>query len=418
MLHLLFALYLIFFCWLAVRIPFIKKTGLSPTWIIGLFLVKVGAAMAYGWFHTQLLHYETEADTWRFFFESKPQTQLLLRNPLGFFADTFANPYGRDYRHFFAAANSFWNDLKHVYMVKLMAIFNLFSGGHYYINTIFYSFLTFFGPVAFLRMMNDVFPGRLQLLTLSTFLFPSFLFWTAGIHKDGLIFLYISVLVYHFYYGLQQQRFPVYRALWVIAMLALIFPLRNHVVLAVLPGLAAWWLAERYLKQRVWIAFLLVTLAGTAVFFGSKYVHPKINLPVSIVLRNQEFLKLGGNSMLPQRPLEATLKSFVQNAPQALNHAMARPYLTENASALYVLCGLEIMLAWLLVFIWFFRFTENPYRHGVVYFLLFISLLLLLLTGYIVPQLGALVRYRSIYFPMILVPIIATIRWDGVVLKK
>jgi hypothetical protein len=43
-------------------------------------------------------------------------------------------------------------------------------------------------------------------------------------------------------------------------------------------------------------------------------------------------------------------------------------------------------------------------------FLFLVSMILLLLTGYIVPQLGAIVRYRAIFFPFIMVPIISTIQ--------
>jgi hypothetical protein len=174
--------------------------------------------------------------------------------------------------------------------------------------------------------------------------------------------------------------------------------------------LFAWWLAEKYFKRK-WIAFLLVTIIGTTVFFAAKYVHPKLDLPISIVLRNKDFTKLGGNSFLPQRKLEPTFTSFIQNAPQALNHTLVRPYVTEFLSPLYLASALEILFIWILVSVWFFRYTDNPYRHSVVQFLFLTSMVLLLLTGYIVPQLGAIVRYRAIFFPFLLVPIIATIAW-------
>ena len=51
---LLLTIYLLFFSWLLLRIPFIRQTGLPPVWIIGLFLLKVAAGMAYGWVHTTL----------------------------------------------------------------------------------------------------------------------------------------------------------------------------------------------------------------------------------------------------------------------------------------------------------------------------------------------------------------------------
>ncbi len=416
MTYLLFAIYLLFFCWLIIRIPFFQKSGLNSKWLIGLFILKVAAGVAYGWFFTTIPNYENSADTWKFFFQGKQDTQLLLNYPLQYFTSIVDNPYGKEYRHLFSSVNSYWNDLKHIYMVKIVSLFNLFSGSRYYVNVILYSFITFFGPVALIRVMNDVFPNRLKLITCSTFLFPSFLFWSSGIHKDGLVFTLLSLAVFIMYFALKEKRFGIKNALYIFLLIALIFPVRNHVVLAAVPGFFAWWLAEKYFKRK-WVAFLLVTIICSSVFFGAKFIHPKLDLPISIVLRNNDFIKLGGNSFLPQRKLEPTFIGFIKNAPQALNHALVRPYVTEFVNPLYLMSAIEILFIWLLVSIWFFRFTDNPYKHSVVQFLFLVSMVLLLLTGYIVPQLGAIVRYRAIFFPFILVPIIATIDWKKNVLK-
>ncbi len=410
MTYLLFAVYLVLFSWLITRIKFIKQAGLPNYWLIGLFLLKVAAGVAYGWYYTTIPNYTISSDSWKFFFDAKNDTALLYKDPLRYFTSIYDNPYDKDYRHLFSSVNSYWNDLKHTYMVKIVALFNVLSGSRYYVNVIFYSFITFFGPIAFIRVMNDVFPNRKLLITASTFLLPSFLFWSSGIHKDGLIFTYISLIVFVVYFGLKKKRLGLKEILIVGFLLLLTFPVRNHVVLACIPGLFAWWLAERYFKRK-WIAFALVTVLGTVAFFSAKYVHPKLDLPISIVLRNKDFIKLGGNSFLPQRKLEPTFTGFIQNAPQALNHTLVRPYVTEFLSPLYLVSALEILLIWIVVSVWFFRYTDNPYKHSVVQFLFLVSMVLLLLTGYIVPQLGAIVRYRAIFFPFILVPIIATISW-------
>ncbi|MEJ8844690.1 hypothetical protein WG954_20010 [Lacibacter sp. H375] len=410
MTYLLFAVYLVLFSWLITRVKFIQHSGLTNYWLIGLFVLKVAAGVAYGWYYTTIPNYELSADTWKFFFDSKSDTALLFQDPVRYFTGIFDNPYNRDYRHIFSSVDSYWNDLKHTYMVKIVSLFNVFSGSRYYVNVIFYSFITFFGPIAFIRVMNDVFPDRKLLITCGTFLFPSFLFWSSGIHKDGLIFTYMSLIVFVVYFGIKKNKLGVKELLFVGLLLMLIFPVRNHVVLAALPGLFAWWLAEKFFKRK-WIAFVGVTVIGTAAFFSAKYIHPKLDLPISIVLRNKDFIRLGGNSFLPQRKLEPTFTGFVQNAPQALNHTLVRPYVTEFLSPLYLASALEILCIWILVSVWFFRFTDNPYKHSVVQFLFLVSMVLLLLTGYIVPQLGAIVRYRAIFFPFILVPIIATIEW-------
>jgi hypothetical protein len=414
--YLLFAIYLLLFCWLVTRISFFKKTGLTNQWIISLFLLKIAAGVAYGWFFTTIPNYKSAADTWKFFFEGSKDTELLFTNPVRYFTSIADNPYGRSYGHFFSTVNSYWNELKHTYMVKFVSLLNVASGSNYYVNVIFYSFLTFFGPMAFIRVMNDVFPNKKKLITISTFLFPSFLFWSSGIHKDGLIFTLLTIAVFIFYFGIKEKKLGLKQFALVSFLILLIFPVRNHVVLASVPAFFAWWLAEKYFVRK-WIPFILITMLCTTIFFGSKYIHPKLDLPVSIVLRKKAFIKLGGNSFLPQRELQANVKSFVLNAPQALNHALVRPYITEITSPLYLVSALEILFVWLLVFVWFFRYTDNPYRHSVVIFLLLVSGILLLLTGYIVPQLGAIVRYRAIFFPYILVPIIATVDWKWNILK-
>ncbi len=77
---------------------------------------------------------------------------------------------------FFGSSDSFWNDLKSNVLIKILSVFDIFSFGYYYVNVIFYSFVTMFGPICCFRVMNDVFPGRkitLALLLPSSF-HPSF----------------------------------------------------------------------------------------------------------------------------------------------------------------------------------------------------------------------------------------------------
>lgn len=410
MTYFLFAIYLIFFCWLITRVRFFKKSGLSNQWLIGLFLLKVAAGIAYGWFFTTIPDYKNSADTWKFFYQGIADKQLLFSNPLKYFTSIIDNPYGKQFSHLFSSANSYWNDLKHIYMVRIVSIFNIYSGSRYFVNVIFFSFITFYGPIAFVRIMNDVFPNKLRLITISTFLFPSFLFWSSGVHKDGIVFTLLSLAIYIFFFALKEKKLSVKSLIQVLILITLIFPVRNHVVLACIPGFIAWWLAEKYFQKK-WIAFVIVTIVFGAVFFGGKYINPKLNLPISIVIKNKDFHRLGGNSILPQRELQPTLMSFIKNGPQALNHVLVRPYITEIFSPFYFLSAVEILFIWILVSIWFFRYTDNPYKHSVVMFLFLISMVLLLLTGYIVPQIGGIVRYRAIFFPFILVPLIATIDW-------
>jgi hypothetical protein len=406
---LIFLIYLAFFIWAVNQITFFKKSRLTRFWLTFFFLLKLAAGIAYGIFHTTLPNYPENADTWKFFYDSLDQKKLLLQHPIDFFLELFESPYEKKFHHFFSIRNSFWNDLRHVYMVKLVAMMNLFSGSRYYVNVIFYEFLTFFGVVGFIRVMKDIFKGKLAIIAGTTFLIPSFVFWTSGIHKDGIVFTVISLISFHLYFyfkGERSRKSVLYAAL----LLLILFPLRNYVVLALIPAITAWAWSFR-IKNFKWLPFVLVALTGSLVFFSTKYINPKIDLPISVVLRNKEFTALGGNSVLPNPALKPNFWSFIINAPNALNHTLARPYLNEVVSYTYFFSAIEIIFFWLIVFIWFFKYNENPYRHQVVMFLMMTSFTVLLLTGYIVPQIGAIVRYRSVYLPFIIVPIMCSIRW-------
>jgi hypothetical protein len=389
---------------------FVKKSGLNPFWISGLFLIKVAAGILYGWYYSNTPDFQNQADTWKFYYDSLPQTEMLIENPLHFFKEIIFNAEGSSYWRLFSTTNSFWSDIKHLLMVKLMTIFNLLSGSQYYTNVIFYSFITFFGPIAFLRMMNDLFPGRRILLTACIFLFPSFLFWCSGIHKDGIIFLLLAIIFYNFYFGIKNKWNPIKYGIIIFICLVFLFAIRNYIALIVAPLLICWWIAEKWFIHK-WIPFAFMSILGTGVFFGAKYVIPVVDAPAAVILRNKEFSRLGGQSMLPQRKIEPGFFSFLKNAPQALNHSLVRPYISEIYSSFYFLCAIEILLIWIFIFIWYFRYRENLFNHTSIIAIFLSSIVALLLIGYIVPQLGAIVRYRSIFIPFILAPIMATIRW-------
>ncbi|MFN5335094.1 MAG: hypothetical protein ACK5BV_07915 [Bacteroidota bacterium] len=408
--YIIFIFYLLISIWLVNKISFFKKSRLTPFWLTTFFTVKVIAGIVYGIFHSKIPNYQHTADTWVFFYNSLPQTNMLMHDPLNFFSEIFFNPDHKKFDHLFSGNDSYWNDLRHLYMIKIVAIMNIFSGSRYYVNVIFYSLLTFVGPIAFIRLMRDIFKGKLAIIAATTFMIPSFLFWTSGIHKDGIVFAALCSIAYLLHFNILRKAYTRKHILLLILFMLCIFPVRNYVVLASIPAITAWWWSAQ-LQRYKWAPFLIIGFVGSIVFFTTKYVYPKIDLPTSIIMRNKEFIKLGGNSMLPQPQLESNFKSFIYNVPNALNHTLARPYLNEVKSFTYFLSAIEIISLWLILFIWFFRFTDNPYRHEAVLFFMMLSIILLLLTGYIVPQLGAIVRYRSIYLPFLIVPIMCTIRW-------
>lgn len=375
--------------------------------LILLFLLKVFAGVIYGFIYSRIPDHKIYADTWRFYYESLDETDLLFHDPVQYLTNIFHNPYNRGYERLFSGTHSYWSDLKSNIMVKLVSVFNIFSLRNYYINAIFYSFLTFFGPVALYRLYVTIFPGKNFYLLAGCFLIPSFLYWCSGIHKDGLIFMAIAFIMYNMQQMNAEKGTGFKRSAYIIACLIFILPMRNYVSVALIPPLLAWLMIKKF-KQRPWLSFVVVYSFFGTLFFITRFFDPKINLPLSFSIRQAEFIKLKGNSYIETTRLKPGFKSFVNNLPEALNHSLLRPYPTEVKNVQYLLAAIEV-IAFIILIIMFLYKGKRVFDKPSVLFAFFFSLSLFMIIGYIIPNIGAIVRYRSILLPLTIAPMLASL---------
>jgi hypothetical protein len=408
--HLLFTAYVFLFAYLVTKVRFFIKSGLSPALLITLFLLKITVGMIYGWIGV----FYNQKDTWAFHKNGLEEKKQLLSDPLEFLFSFFRSGYTENkYGKFLSVENSWWNDLDANFFNKMIAVFNVFSFDNYYINVVFYSFITLAGPIAIYRVMANIFPSKRLPVLLSTFLLPSLIYWTSGIHKEGFIFTCLALLIYCFYNGFLQKKFPS-RYLAVIAIsLTVMLVLRNFLVLFLIPGLIAWILAEK-LRWKPVLTFSTVYLFFTILFFSSKYIHPAFNFPQSVVDRQQAFLALKGGSAVAVRPLEPLVGSFIHNVPQVVSMSAIRPHITDVKHILSLAAAIEINLL-LCLFLVFLKWRQPSItRSPILLFFVFFAFSVLMSIGYTVHFLGAIVRYRSIVLPLLIIPMMASINWKKI----
>ena len=409
----LFAGYLVLFAWLVTRVKFFTKSGLTPAQLIIIFLLKVMAGIFYGWIGVYYGELAQMVDTWAYHYESIQSYHILLKDPANFFSYLFSNPYEEGFSRFLTSNDSWWNDLKGNFLQMVLSFFNVASFGHYYINVIFYSFISFFGPIAIYRVMQDVFPGQKGVVLIASFLIPSFLYWTSGIHKEGLIFIGLALMVYHLYFGWKEKHFPLYRVLLILFGFTLVLALRNFLIIPLIPAIVTWLVAERLKYKPFWVFFGAYGLF-IILFFAARYIHPALDFPDAVVVKRGEFMQLLGNTSIALPRLEPTLGSFIVNAPQAFSLAAIRPYPADVHHLLSLAAAIEIN-GLLLLFVLFLVLRRRD--HAWTPFLWFgvaLSVSILFMIGYSVNNLGAIVRYRSIVLPFLMVPIIALIDWNRV----
>lgn len=411
--YLLFVAYLVFFAWLVTRVKFFTRTGLSQSQLIIIFLLKVMAGIFYGWIGLYYGGLAQMQDTWGFHTNSIQEYHLLFNDPHEYFTNLFRDPYQGGVTKFLESTDSYWNDLKGNVFIKILSVFNVLSFGNYYVNVIFYSFITLFGAMAIYRIMTDVFPGKKGVILLATFLVPSFLYWTSGIHKEGLIFTGISLVVYVIYFSTLEKRISFLRVLGLAVGLMLILVLRNFIIILIVPAILAWLLANRWPKYGLAIFTSLYVFFGI-LFFTARYIDPRLDFPQAVVNKQQAFKNLAvAGSTIPMKDLEPSAISFLKNTPQAFNLSTIRPYPSDVRHILSLAAAIEINVL-LLLFVLFLIWRTNghaSYARNFLYFCVFFSLTLLMAIGFSVNNLGAIVRYRSVIMPLLIIPMAAQINW-------
>lgn len=416
--YLLFAIYLIALCWLLLRVPFIKNTGIDRKVLLGLFLIKIVAGIAIGWISIHV--YGPGNDYWDINDFAREEYRLLFTDPARYFSNLFTSDYQYGYAGVFSSGDSYWNDLRGNIVIKMVSVFNILSRGDYYINSLFFNFIIFFGHIILYRLFIKIYPERKWLVIIGCFLLPSTLYFASGIHKDGLVFLLLAVLIYSVYQSMLKNRLTIKRILLIAISVVMLFLVRNFVFLALFPALFAWILCVRT-KWPAALTFVTVYLLTALLIFNISMVTNKINPLEVIIAKQSEYMKLkGAATKIEITPLQPGFKSFAANAPQALNHSFLRPYLWELPVKSLLPLNIELFFYQLLLvlFIFYRRKDTSTSNIPFLFFAICFTFTIFLFIGYIVPNLGSVVRYRSLYFPLIITPLLCGLNWRRVLKFK
>lgn len=338
---------------------------------------------------------------------------LLLTNPKEYLTNLFHTGYANGYDGVVQTQNSYWNDLKTNLIIKLVSVFDIFTGGRYYSNVVLYNFLIFFGHIGLYRVFKSVYAAPKWLLIAVVFLFPSLLFYGSTIHKEGLMLAAMGVIIYNVYQLLQQSSFNWLRLFYMLCAFVMVFLFRNFIAFAMLPALVAWIIACKT-KAPPFITFAGVYLTAAVLFFNIHRVLPGVNMPAYMVQKQSDFFALEkGNTTIQLNRLEPFAGSYIKNAPQSLQHSLLRPFITDiSLSKLLLPLSIELLFYELLIILYcLFKKEKLLLSDPFVLFSICLGLSVCLIIGYTVPVIGAIVRYRSIYLPLLLAPFVFNTDW-------
>ena len=366
---LLFILYSAAGCYAIVRLPFFRNSGLRP----GVLLMLFDLHVLTGCLHNLIAwrFYPHHGDIWSYYEDSISTWHEILTD-----------------FHAFLLDNGNWNWFTHNSLVNIHLILNFFSRENLYINTLLFSFPVFLGTTALFRVFRHQFPGSM-LTALSVYLLPSALFWTSCVHREGALYMFLGF----FLYSLDRRAFKA-AALFFL----LIAYFRSAVALTLIPALIIWWWPSLPNKPRN--KKLLFAGAGAVGLLIILVLAGPLLLK-ALAQQQQSFQVLIGNSRINLPQMDGTFGSLLHTLPAALLNGWFEPLPGTGGQKVYLIFSIELLLIWAIVILALLRRPAlSTFSTGCIVF----ALLGMLLMGLIVPFVGAIVRYRSIYLPFLLAP--------------
>ena len=409
--YLLFIIYVIAGCFLLYRSALLRNSGLPVFYWIVFFCIKVAAGCYYGYWYAKPKNIAT-SDTWRFHYQALEEYNLLITQPSAYFLNIFASTNNN--LSDILATKGYWNNLKDHLMLKIISLMNIISGGHYYVNVVIYSFITIFGFVfLYLACKNVIHKIPHPLTTVAILFTPSCLFWTSGLHRDGFMLLFIGMVLWYGSKIIHLNRFSKVDLTKLVLSLTGLFLIRNYAAIILLPPLIAWAVINKY-SLRPGIAYSVMAVLLTTIVFIIPVFKPGFNIPSKLIERKQAFDELSGTSRLPEINLSPSLRSFIRHLPDAVDHAVFRPYIWNARSIMEKIAAWELLLI-LCVSVWvLLRNNRNSDRSALAFqgMILMFCMSMILIIGYTIPFAGAIVRYRAVFLMLLFVTLTLQLKPD------
>ncbi len=393
------------------KLKYIQNAGLDNKTLFTLFTIKVLAGIATGLVSIHL--FNSASDYIAYNNLGKIETDNLFHHPKIFFTDIFISNY-ETYGDVFGTSKSFWKDLGPNIILKILSIFNIISGGSYYVNCLLFNMIAFVGNIAFFRFFKVIYPEHSMSIIVGCFLLPSTLYFCSGIHKDLFIFTALGIFSHAFLSSL-LKGVSVKKIVVIFISFLLIFFIRNYVAVILLPCTVFFMISYKS-EIKLQKIFFVAILA----FFVGLFIMEKLNLqsnPLKIITERQaSFIALGkANTDYHYEILAPTINGFAKAFPSAVRRSFLSPLPFEFKGLMINLLTIEICFYLLLVVLLIlFRKKENWRMNNFILFGMIFTTLIFLIIGYSITNAGSVVRYRSIYLPFLIVPILCNIDWNNV----
>ena len=207
-------------------------TRLPKKWLLIAFVINVAGGFLY--VTIQQCHFGY-GDIFAYQREARLIYDLLLERPLDYLQLVFGlngvRPIPENISSIVLDQMHYWDNKEPYFLVRLNALFFVFSFGSYACNILFYNFLVFFGLLLLYRIFLGTIEKDKPWLFWVVILLPSAWYWFSGVHKDGLAMLGMAFIFYAMF-QIQNRRLKWMAVAGALIGFFLLFIVRDYYLLA------------------------------------------------------------------------------------------------------------------------------------------------------------------------------------------
>ena len=430
---LLYILYLLLILSVFKKNSFFKHSSLSFQLLLFFFVLKICSSFVmyaiYSYYYTD----RGTADIFKYYDDANIlYNQLFYKNPLEYIQLLLGINQDSPLIYNALQETNFWykprefniyNDNRTI--IRLNMLIRVLSNNFYHIHALIITFISFIGLLSIYKTFLFFFKQHSKLISAAVFVIPSVLFWSSANLKEGLligglgIFIWMFVQLLHVYNSFKRKLF-IASILFISGSLLIV--IKPYILIVSIPSLLAWVIVKKKNNVKPFYIFLVTHLI---LIISSLFIHkiiPSINIVQNITFKNNDFINVANDtkagSSFTINKLDGSITSVLKNTFPAFINNFIRPYPSECNSIFVSLACIENYSILTLVLLALFYIIKNKQTIlPIQYYSIYISLLLGIIIGLIVPVFGASVRYKIPYLPF-LVPTLLLMVYQHKHLKK
>jgi len=419
MINTILYLFYLFLIYIALKkVSFFKNSTLSIYFLVLFLGLKIVSSFFMYALYSYYYQDRSTADIFKYFDDANIlYSQLFLKHPIEFIKLTLGIHQESHLIYESLQQTNFWykprefniyNDNRTI--IRLNMIIRMFSNNCYHIHSLVITFISFIGLVSIHKTFLFFFNKSSSLVACSIFLIPSVIFWSSANLKEGLLIGAIGIFIWMFTQFLHLKNTINRNIILVITLIissSMLAVIKPYILIVSIPSIIAWSIVQIASTKKTFLIFVIIHLLFIISGLTIHKVIPSINIVQNITFKNNDFINVANDtkavSSFSINKLDGSITSIVKNTFYAFINNFIRPFPTECNSILVTLTCIEnYIIILLIIYSLYCLIKYKKSLHPIQFYSFFMTLLLGILIGLIVPVFGASVRYKIPYLPFLI----------------